>query len=144
MSFNKHFSFIVFIVAMFLCSCGRSLYSTEYNLDFEYARNDSVPTQWALRNTFLTGYTLALDHEVSRHGRTSLKAEWTGCPLAYSWGGFQSFLPGELVAGKELEISGWVRTKDSVRVCAGLCLVMENGGDAEHGGVDERLQCFDS
>lgn len=25
-----------------------------------------------------------------------------------------------------------------------ICLVMENGGDAEHGGVDERLQCLDS
>lgn len=111
--------FLLLFAATALAGCRESLYSTEYNLDFEYARNDSVPTQWALRNTFLTGYTLALDHEVSRHGRTSLKAEWTGCPLVYSWGGFQSFLPGELVAGKELEISGWVRTKDSVRVCAG-------------------------
>lgn len=111
--------FLLLFAATALAGCRESLYSTEYNLDFEYARNDSVPTQWALRNTFLTGYTLALDHEVSQHGRTSLKAEWTGCPLAYSWGGFQSFLPGELVAGKELEISGWVRTKDSVSVCAG-------------------------
>ena len=80
--------FLLLFAATALAGCRESLYSTEYNLDFEYARNDSVPMQWALRNTFLTGYTLALDHEVSQHGRTSLKAEWTGCPLAYSWGGF--------------------------------------------------------
>lgn len=118
---KKYYYSVVACTAALVLLCGfrPGLYSTEYNLDFEYARNDSVPTQWALRNPFLTGYTLGLDHEVSQHGRTSLKAEWTGCPTVYSWGGFQSFLPGELVAGKELEISGWVKTKDSLNVCAG-------------------------
>ena len=105
---------------MAFAGCTRPpIYSTEYNLDFEYAKNDSVPMQWILQNSSVTGYVLSLDKQVKQHGEASLRARWQEGPTVTVWGGFQNILPGELVAGKELEISGWVKTKDSVNVCAG-------------------------
>lgn len=75
--------------------------------------------QWILQNSSVTGYVLSLDKQVKQHGEASLRARWQEGPTVTVWGGFQNILPGELVAGKELEISGWVKTKDSVNVCAG-------------------------
>lgn len=96
-------------------------YSTEYNLDFEYALNDSVPTQWTLRNTSLTGYEYALDRQTVHHGAASLRARWSGrTTLPGSWGGFQTFLPAGQAAGREVEISGWIKTRDSVNLRAGF------------------------
>ena len=112
--------FILSVAIVFAGCTQPPIYSTEYNLDFEYTKNDSVPTKWTLRNFSFTGYDLALDRRIKRHGRMSLRAQWKEQPATVaSWGGFQNFLPGELVAGKELEISGWVKTKDSVNICAG-------------------------
>lgn len=110
---------IALCVAVFLASCRSSIYSTEYNLDFEYAKNDSVPTEWTVRNFLLTGYTLKLDHRQKHHGRSSVRARWSEGAMLNSWGGFQNYLPGKLVAGKELEISGWVKTEDIENICAG-------------------------
>ena len=96
-------------------------YSTEYNLDFEYALNDSVPAQWTLRNTSLTGYEYALDRQTVHHGAASLRARWSGrTTLPGSWGGFQTFLPAGQAAGREVEISGWIKTRDSVNLRAGF------------------------
>ena len=112
--------FILSVAIVFAGCTQPPIYSTEYNLDFEYTKNDSVPTKWTLRNFSFTGYDLVLDRQIKRHGRMSLRAQWQEQPATVaSWGGFQNFLPGELVAGKELEISGWVKTKDSVNICAG-------------------------
>ena len=118
---NKSYLKISFVSVLLFCAgCTRPpIYSTEYNLDFEYAKNDSVPTQWIFRNSSATGYVLSLDKQVKQHGEASLRARWQEGPTMTVWGGFQNILPGELVAGKELEISGWVKTKDSVNVCAG-------------------------
>ncbi|OUN77172.1 hypothetical protein B5G09_07160 [Alistipes sp. An54] len=46
-------------------SCGKDypVGTTEYNLDFEYAWNDSVPMRWTLRNPSLTGYGCRLDRQ---------------------------------------------------------------------------------
>lgn len=96
-------------------------YSTEYNLDFEYALSDSVPAQWTLRNTSLTGYEYALDRQTVHHGAASLRARWSGrTTLPGSWGGFQTFLPAGQAAGREVEISGWIKTRDSVNLRAGF------------------------
>ena len=96
-------------------------YSTEYNLDFEYALNDSVPAQWTLRNTSLTGYEYALDRQTVHHGAASLRARWSErITLPGSWGGFQTFLPAGQAAGREVEISGWIKTRDSVNLRAGF------------------------
>lgn len=76
-------------------------YSTEYNLDFEYALNDSVPAQWTLRNTSLTGYEYALDRQTVHHGAASLRARWSErITLPGSWGGFQTFLSAGQAAGR--------------------------------------------
>ena len=111
--------FILSVAVVFAGCTQPPIYSTEYNLDFEYAKNDSVPTQWIFQNSSATGYVLSLDKQVKQHGEASLRARWQEGPTMTVWGGFQNILPGELVAGKELEISGWVKTKDSVNVCAG-------------------------
>lgn len=96
-------------------------YSTEYNLDFEYALSDSVPAQWTLRNTSLTGYEYALDRQTVHHGAASLRARWSErTTLPGSWGGFQTFLPAGQAAGREVEISGWIKTRDSVNLRAGF------------------------
>ena len=96
-------------------------YSTEYNLDFEYALNDSVPAQWTLRNTSLTGYEYALDRQTVHHGAASLRARWSErITLPGSWGGFQTFLSAGQAAGREVEISGWIKTRDSVNLRAGF------------------------
>ena len=118
---NKSYLKISFVSVLLFCAgCTRpSIYSTEYNLDFEYAKNDSMPMQWIFQNSSATGYVLSLDKQVKQHGEASLRARWQKGPTMTVWGGFQNILPGELVAGKELEISGWVKTKDSVNVCAG-------------------------
>ena len=52
------------------------IYSTEYNLDFEYAQNDSVPTQWMLGNSSTTGYHISLDKQIKQHGTTSIRIQW--------------------------------------------------------------------
>ena len=111
--------FILSVAIVFAGCTQPPIYSTEYNLDFEYTKNDSVPMQWIFQNSSATGYVLSLDKQVKQHGEASLRARWQEGPTMTVWGGFQNILPGELVAGKELEISGWVKTKDSVNVCAG-------------------------
>lgn len=104
-------------------SCGKDypVGTTEYNLDFEYAWNDSVPMRWTLRNASLTGYGCRLDRQIRHHGTASLRVDWSGRMLPSSaWGGFQTFLPAAEVAGREVEISGWIRTCDSLDLRAGF------------------------
>lgn len=117
----KHSALALF-GAHLLCGCNPAPYSTRYNLDFEYAKNDTMLTQWQIRNPSVTRYILSLDREVKRHGNASLKAQrderLTNEGIT-SWCGFQSFLPEALVAGRELQGSGWVRTKEGANVCAG-------------------------
>lgn len=124
----------------FFASCTHAIYSTEYNLDFEYAKNDSVPSQWLIRNPAITGYVLSLDKQVKRHGNSSFKAQWdeniSNVGIT-SWGGFQNFMPTELVAGKELEVSGWVRTEDIANVCAGYGIFAYVPGKSKMGFMSE-------
>ncbi len=75
-------------------SCGKDypVGTTEYNLDFEYAWNNSVPMRWTLRNTSLTGYDCGLDHQIRHHGAASLRVDWSGRMLPLSaYGGIQIF-----------------------------------------------------
>ena len=88
------------------------IYSTEYNLDFEYAQNDSVPTQWMLGNSSTTGYHISLDKQIKQHGTTSIRIQWEHPTRYNSLGGFRHIFPKTLAAGKELEVSGWIKTRD--------------------------------
>lgn len=88
------------------------IYSTKYNLDFEYAKNDSVPTRWMLGNSSTTGYHISLDKQIKQHGTTSIRIQWEQPTRYNSLGGFRHIFPKTLVAGKELEVSGWIKTRD--------------------------------
>ena len=124
---NKHLKISLVATLLFCIGCTRPpIYSTEYNLDFEYVKNDSVPTQWITVNPSASGYVSALDKQVKQHGATSIRMQWQKSMGIHSWGGVINFLPKELVAGKELEISGWVKTKDSMNVCAGYSIFSYN------------------
>ena len=124
---NKHLKISLVATLLFCIGCTRPpIYSTEYNLDFEYVKNDSVPAQWITVNPSGSGYISALDKQVKQHGATSIRMQWQKSMGIHSWGGVINFLPKELVAGKELEISGWVKTKDSMNVCAGYSIFSYN------------------
>ena len=88
------------------------IYSTEYNLDFEYAKNDSIPTRWMLGNSSTTGYHISLDKQIKQHGTTSIRIQWEQPTRYNSLGGFRHIFPKTLAAGKELEVSGWIKTRD--------------------------------
>lgn len=98
---------------MAFAGCTRPpIYSTEYNLDFEYAKNDSMPTRWMLGNSSTTGYHISLDKQIKQHGTTSIRIQWEQPTRYNSLGGFRHIFPKTLVAGKELEVSGWIKTRD--------------------------------
>lgn len=98
---------------MAFAGCTRPpIYSTEYNLDFEYAKNDSIPTRWMLGNSSTTGYHISLDKQIKQHGTTSIRIQWEQPTRYNSLGGFRHIFPKTLVAGKELEVSGWIKTRD--------------------------------
>lgn len=104
---------LIFLVAMAFAGCTRPpIYSTEYNLDFEYAKNDSIPTRWMLGNSSTTGYHISLDKQIKQHGTTSIRIQWEQPTRYNSLGGFRHIFPKTLVAGKELEVSGWIKTRD--------------------------------
>ena len=84
---------------------------TRYNLGFEYAKSDSVPTQWIAANPSVTGYSAYLDRRIKHSGRSSICVKWDTVAL-FNRGGFQQFLSGEEFAGKEVELSGWVKMQD--------------------------------
>lgn len=88
------------------------IYSTEYNLDFEYTKNDSIPTRWMLGNSSTTGYHISLDKQIKQHGTTSIRIQWEQPTRYNSLGGFRHIFPKTLAAGKELEVSGWIKTRD--------------------------------
>ncbi|WP_302258237.1 erythromycin esterase family protein [uncultured Alistipes sp.] len=88
------------------------IYSTKYNLDFEYAKNDSEPTQWMLGNSSTTGYHISLDKQIKHHETTSIRIQWEQPTQYNSLGGFRHIFPKTLAAGKELEVSGWIKTRD--------------------------------
>ena len=111
---NKSYLKISFVAVLLFCAgCTRPpIYSTEYNLDFEYAKNDSMPTRWMLGNSSTTGYHISLDKQIKQHGTTSIRIQWEQPTRYNSLGGFRHIFPKTLVAGKELEVSGWIKTRD--------------------------------
>lgn len=111
---NKSYLKISFVSVLLFCAgCTRPpIYSTEYNLDFEYAKNDSMPTRWMLGNSSTTGYHISLDKQIKQHGTTSIRIQWEQPTRYNSLGGFRHIFPKTLVAGKELEVSGWIKTRD--------------------------------
>ena len=85
---------LIFLVAMAFAGCTRPpIYSTEYNLDFEYAKNDSIPTQWIISDPNTTGYSVHVDTLVKQHGHSSARLQWDTAAMARQ-GGIQQYWPG--------------------------------------------------
>lgn len=125
----------LFFTGLVTVGYGQPIRQTKYNLGFEYAKNDSLPACWVVRNISLTGYPVTIDTAVAHSGRSSVKARWHGVlpqvEAFRSWGGFQNFLPVEPLAGKEVEFGGWVKTDDSDNVCAGYAVFSYVPGKTE-------------
>lgn len=101
----------IFAVSILSESASKPI-QTQYNLDFESAKSDSIPAQWIVANATATGYSAYLDRQVKRHGRSSIRVKWDTVAI-FNRGGFQQLLPGISFAGKEIELSGWVKIHDS-------------------------------
>lgn len=103
-------SFLLLFVVTSLAGCRESIYSTEYNLDFEYAKSDSIPTQWIVKNPAMTGYSAYLDQRVRQHGQSSLRVQWDTVAML-NFGGFQNSFPGNLMEGRDVEVCCWIKTE---------------------------------
>ena len=116
---------------MAFAGCTRPpIYSTEYNLDFEYAKNDSIPTQWIISDPNTTGYSVHVDTLVKQHGHSSARLQWDTAAMARQ-GGIQQYWPGRRFAGKEVEVSGWTRAEglsDDGHVFLWLMVADSTGG----------------
>lgn len=110
LGFSRFFLTFIFAVSILSEAVSKPLL-TQYNLDFESAKSDSVPAQWIVANATVTGYSACLDRQVKRHGRSSMRVKWDTIAI-FNRGGFQQLLPGPAFAGKDVELSGWVKVKN--------------------------------
>lgn len=102
--------------------CKPASYSTTYNLDFEYATADKQPVQWDMPDTPYHGYVTLLDFGQKQHGTASLRMEQID-PEKSGWAIFSQTLPASLVAGRDVSLSGWIRTQDLTDGFADLLLI---------------------
>lgn len=105
-----------------LSACGSRPYSTVFNLDFEYAGDNKQPTQWEMPDTPYHGYAASLDFGQKQHATASLRMEQTD-PEKSGWAIFCQILPATLVAGRDVALSGWIRTRDVTNGFADLFIV---------------------
>ena len=104
-------------------SCVEQPYSTRNNLDFEYTNLQGKLAQWSLPDTSYKGYAATRDKQVRHHGQASLQLEQTDT-AKHEWAYFYQSLPDTLVAGHEVELSGWVRTEEVTDGFADLVLAL--------------------
>ena len=103
------------------------------NLDFE-VRNYGVllPKNWYVGGE---GFNVSLDSLEKHTGKYSLKMEMPGNPNG-RFGGFTGSLPIEIVAGKNVEYKGWIKTKDVKSGYAGLWFRVDGESNASLGFDD--------
>lgn len=119
MNFRRLLTAIV--ISTIATGCDSKPYSTLRNLDFEYAADDGKPTQWGMPDTPYHGYATSLDSKQKRHGTASLRMEQTD-PSKSGWAIFAQTLPASSVAGRDIELSGWIKTQDVATGFADLYL----------------------
>ena len=94
-----------------LYGCGNRPHTTQFNLDFEYTDYRDQPAQWSLPDSSYYGYAAASDRNCRKHGGSSLRLEQIDT-TKYAWARFTQELPDSLAAGREVELSGWIRTEN--------------------------------
>lgn len=96
---------------------------TRYNLDFEHTDGLDRLTRWEYNNQSAEEYTFLRDTLCRHSGRSSLRLERSDSasrgPVC-----FYQTLPDSLVAGHEVELSGWIRTEEHSTACADLLLAL--------------------
>lgn len=120
MDFRRTFAVIAICVT--LPSCDSKPYSTAFNLDFEYATDNKQPTQWDMPDTPYHGYATSLDFGQKQHGTASLHMQQTD-PDKSGWAILSQTLPASLVAGRDVELSGWIQTRGVTDGFADLFIV---------------------
>ncbi len=108
-----------------LCGCNCT---TLYNLDFEDTDYRNHPSKWSLPDSVYYGYAAASDRNCRKHGGYSLRLEQVDT-TKYTWARFSQELPDTLVAGHEIELSGWVRTEEVTEGFADLFLILTETED---------------
>lgn len=114
--------------AALLHGCGNRDRTTQYNLDFEHTDRQGKPAQWALPDTPYHGYIASRDTRCRHLGQASLLLEQSD-PTKSGWAIFGQSLPDTLVAGHEVELSGWVRTERVSDGFADLYMVINEEED---------------
>lgn len=116
---------IKFLAVILLCCtyCTISFAQTSLNLDFEYKEHFKY---WTITQP---GFILSVDSLVKHGGKYSLKMESPNTPDKKT-GLFVGILPMETFAGKNVELKGWIKTKEIKNGYAGLCFII-NGNDSD-------------
>lgn len=109
-------------------SCSSEQRTTAYNLDFEYADAKRLPARWSVSDPGYFGYDSSLDTNRKRCGQQSLKLTQVDSTRV-GWALFSQELPAELVAGREVELSGWICTQGIDGGFADLFLLENSGID---------------
>ena len=110
-----------------LYGCGNRPHTTQFNLDFEYTDYRDQPAQWSLPDSSYYGYAAASDRNCRKHGGSSLRLEQIDT-TKYAWARFTQELPDSLAAGREVELSGWIRTENVTAGLVHLLLPPPRGG----------------
>ena len=111
-----------------LYGCGNRPHTTQFNLDFEYTDYRDQPAQWSRPDSSYYGYAAASDRNCRKHGGSSLRLEQIDT-TKYAWARFTQELPDSLAAGREVELSGWIRTENVTAGFADLLLILPGEGD---------------
>ena len=120
---------LVAFISFCLCSVG-SFAQRSMNLDFELRNNNtSSPKNWYIGGE---GFKVALDSLDKHSGKMSLKMEMPGSSNG-RFGVFTGSLPIGLVAGKNVEYKGWIKTKDVKNGYAGLWFRVDGENNASLG-----------
>jgi len=124
-------NFFVLIIVL-LCSCNRGggFAQKSLNLDFEIKNyGASLPKNWYANGE---GFSISLDSIEKHSGKYSLKMEMSA--IRYNnFGVFTGILPIETFAGKNVEYSGWIKTKEVKNGYAGLWFRVDGESNASLG-----------
>lgn len=123
----NYISKILAVFALF-CLCGGNSYAQKsLNLDFELRNyGTSSPKNWYMIGV---GFDISLDSLEKHSGKFSLKMEKISGNRGGNSGLF-TVLPVELVAGKNVEYKGWIKTKNVKNGYAGLWFRVDGENDA--------------